>query len=99
MSYFDIVRKRRRAPLIQSLRTSLARLKEREGLRPDDPVLLELQRSLVRTMTELELRQQSGSEAAQDPADSNCPPPGQCVTAAPEGNPGRRGSRKANSRA
>lgn len=64
VSLFDITLTHRHDPLIKSLRVALARITEREKLLPGDPVLQELQRSIVRTITELELRRDSESDAA-----------------------------------
>ncbi|MGC2621215.1 MAG: hypothetical protein WA414_19385 [Acidobacteriaceae bacterium] len=64
MSLFDMAQTHRHDPLIKSLRVALARLAEREKLLPGDPLLLELQQSIVRTITELELRRNSETDAA-----------------------------------
>jgi len=63
MSYFHMV-PRRHDPLIKALRVALMRIREREKLQPDDQALLELQRSILRTITEMELRRNSSSAAA-----------------------------------
>lgn len=54
MSYFGIV-PRHRPTLIQALRLSLERIEEREQLKPDDPVLLQLKQSILTSITELEM--------------------------------------------
>jgi hypothetical protein len=55
---------RRHDPLMKGFRVALMRIREIEKLQPDDPALLELQRSILRTITELELRRNSSSAAA-----------------------------------
>lgn len=60
MSYFGVVR-RRRPTLIQALRLSLERIQEREHLKPDDPVLLQLKHSILTSITELEMEESHGN--------------------------------------
>jgi hypothetical protein len=45
----------RRPTLIETLRRSLSQIEEREKLRPNDPSLLELKRSILRTIAELQV--------------------------------------------
>ena len=75
MSVFDIV-PRHRLTLIQTLQLALEGIQEREQLTPDDPILLELKKSIIRTITELDIQQpkDTTSHAAERPAHT-CPRP------------------------
>ena len=50
--------------LIELLEETLKRLESVEALSPNDPALLELKRSIVRTIAELEILKQEKSDAA-----------------------------------
>jgi hypothetical protein len=50
--------------LIDLLEEALKRVESVEALSPDDPALLELKRSIVRTIAELEILHQERSDAA-----------------------------------
>lgn len=50
--------------LVQVLRDTLQRIERSNELLPDDPALLELQRSLLRIIAELELAREDESPAA-----------------------------------
>jgi hypothetical protein len=52
------------APLVRLLRSTLERLERAEGLRHDDPALMEIKDSIVRSIAELEIKRDSILRAA-----------------------------------
>lgn len=52
------------APLVRLLRSTLERLERSEGLRHDDPALMEIKDSIVRSIAELEIKRDSMLRAA-----------------------------------
>jgi len=52
--------------LITALQSTLRQLEQTEEMTPEDPALVELKRSIVRVMAELEVKKASISEAGSD---------------------------------
>ena len=52
--------------LITALQSTLRQLEQTEEMTPEDPALVELKRSIVRVMAELEVKKASMSEAGSD---------------------------------
>lgn len=52
------------APLVRLLRSTLDRLERAEGLRHDDPALVEIKSSILRAIAELEINRDSAARAA-----------------------------------
>ena len=50
--------------LVELLRSTLQRLEQLEGLRPDDPALQEVRRSILRSLAELECSKEGAGLAA-----------------------------------
>lgn len=50
--------------LVDLLRSTLQRLEESEGIRPNDPAYLELKSSILRSIAELEIERFGGANAA-----------------------------------
>jgi hypothetical protein len=47
--------------LIELLRSTLRRLEESQGVDPNDPTMIEIKNSILRSITELEVRRQDAA--------------------------------------